>query len=98
MSSFDIARITGAAPLRETGTNIPARARPGDPNAAQGAGAPLPGVSVETTGTPSAGEAPVDNERVAAIRSALQQGTYPLKPAEIADAIIAARLMLSVGE
>ena len=37
---------------------------------------------------------PVDAERVALIRSAIAHGTYPVLPAKIADAMIAAGLLL----
>lgn len=47
----------------------------------------------------SAGDsAPVDHDRVAEIRKAIEQGTYPLIPNEIADGIIAAGLYQIVGE
>lgn len=39
-------------------------------------------------------EPPVDHERVEQIRLALARGAYPLVPAEIADAMIAAKLTL----
>ena len=43
----------------------------------------------------SAGErAPVDADRVAEIRRAVEQGRYPVIPARIADAMIAAGLLL----
>ncbi|MEC8772914.1 MAG: flagellar biosynthesis anti-sigma factor FlgM [Pseudomonadota bacterium] len=42
-------------------------------------------------------EVPVDHERVAEIHKALEDGTYPLIPTEIADAIIASRLYGKVG-
>jgi len=46
-----------------------------------------------STSLVSAGDkAPVNHERVAEIRKALETNTYPLIPAEIADAIIAAGL------
>lgn len=79
----------GAAPP-PTATASPA-SPPGSTNAAAG-------VTVEQGVRATAGEAPVDTDRVAEIRTALEQGRYPLNPAQIADAIIAARLMLSVGE
>ena len=44
------------------------------------------------------GEAPVDSERVQAIKKAVEQGTYPILPAKIADAIIAAGLLLRKGQ
>lgn len=40
------------------------------------------------------GTAPVDAERVAEIRKAVERGTYPVIPARIADAMIAAGMLL----
>lgn len=45
-----------------------------------------------------AGEPPVDIERVALIRKAVEDGSYPVVPARIADAMIAAGIMLRSGE
>ena len=42
--------------------------------------------------------APVDSDRVAEIRKAIKDGTYPILPVEIADGIIAAGLFQIVGE
>lgn len=42
------------------------------------------------------GQAPVDAERVDVIRKAIASGTYPVVPAKIADAIIAAGLLLRI--
>lgn len=50
--------------------------------------------SVETTQALSAGAAPVDTDRVALIRKAVESGTYPVLPAKIADAMIAAGMLL----
>jgi len=48
---------------------------------------------------PSAGDqAPIDNDRVAQIRKAIEDGSYPLIPTEIADGIIASGLFQIVGE
>jgi negative regulator of flagellin synthesis FlgM len=44
------------------------------------------------------GQAPIDSERVAEIRKAVEHGTYPLVPAKIADAIIAAGMLLRTAE
>jgi negative regulator of flagellin synthesis FlgM len=41
-----------------------------------------------------AGAAPVDFERVSTIRKAIKSGSYPLVPAKIADAMIAASILL----
>jgi negative regulator of flagellin synthesis FlgM len=40
------------------------------------------------------GEVPIDGDRVAIIRKAIQSGNYPVIPARVADAIIAAGLLL----
>jgi negative regulator of flagellin synthesis FlgM len=44
------------------------------------------------------GEEPVDSDRVEMVRKAVESGNYPLVPAKIADAIIAAGLLLRKGE
>lgn len=41
-----------------------------------------------------AGAPPVDTDRVAMIRKAIAEGNYPIVPAKIADAIIAAGILL----
>ena len=47
------------------------------------------------TSVASAGaEPPVDHERVAQIRKAIEQGRYPIVPTKIADAMIAAGYLL----
>ena len=56
------------------------------------------GAAVVTTTALNAGEVPVDHERVAQIRKAIQSGTYPIVPAKISDAMIAARFLLQVGK
>lgn len=45
-----------------------------------------------------AGEMPVDFERVQLIRKAVESGTYPLLPARVADAMIAAEMILRSGK
>ena len=44
----------------------------------------------------NAGQVPVDGERVAQIRKAIQTGSYPVLPVKISDAMIAAGIMLQV--
>ncbi len=44
------------------------------------------------------GQPPVDAERVAVIRRAVETGTYPMIPARVADAMIAAGLLLRNGK
>lgn len=40
------------------------------------------------------GDPPVDTDRIAVIRKAVESGEYPVVPAKIADAMIAAGLLL----
>lgn len=49
---------------------------------------------VATSDALDPGPIPVDNERVAQVRKAVESGTYPLLPTKVADAIIAAGLLL----
>ena len=51
-----------------------------------------PGVAIEVSSAIDTATPPVETERVEQIRKALQDGTYPLVPAKVADAIIAARV------
>lgn len=44
------------------------------------------------------GQVPVDGERVGEIRRAIRNGTYPLLPTKVADAMIAAGILLRTGE
>ena len=44
------------------------------------------------------GEIPVDIDRVSEIRRAIRNGNYPLVPAKVADAMIAAAILLRDGE
>jgi negative regulator of flagellin synthesis FlgM len=44
------------------------------------------------------GQPPVDTERVAVIRHAVETGNYPMIPARVADAMIAAGLLLRNGK
>lgn len=53
-------------------------------------------VKVETVGDADIRRIPVDAERVAQIRGALRDGTYPLLPTRTADAMIAARMLLAI--
>lgn len=56
-------------------------------------------VDVAASSLSAAGrEAPVDHDRVAEIRKAVEQGRYPVLPAKIADAMIAAGYLLKIKE
>lgn len=96
MSPSDISRIHSAASPRPVGHEAAAartvnssRAAPDKPATAA--------VRVETSTRFDALQPPVDHARVAEIRNALKQGNYPLHPTRIADAMIAAPLLLSAA-
>lgn len=95
MSLYDVSRLNGAAPLRPVSRDSAARTT-GAPREAGIAPADQ-GVTVETGNRVSAGSVPVDGDRVATIKEALRDGSYPIVPAKITDALIAARLMLSTN-
>lgn len=60
---------------------------------------PRGAVDVAASSLAAAGrEAPVDHDRVAEIRKAVEQGNYPLLPTKVADAMIAAGYFLRVKE
>jgi negative regulator of flagellin synthesis FlgM len=78
------ARVKGAAPV----VRAEAVGEPGGGGAGKADGIAL--ASVVTVGT----EVPVEHERVAEIRKAIEQGHYPITPVKIADAMIAAGYLL----
>lgn len=96
MALYDISRLTAAGAARPVSRDLTAGGKA--EAKATGASPATPadkGLAVETGARVAAGSAPVDQDRVAEIRSALRDGTYPIVPTQITDAIIAARLMLS---
>jgi negative regulator of flagellin synthesis FlgM len=101
MSSFEIgaSRPVSAVPGAGQVSTVGAGGKPVQtetvaeaPKAAAAAAAAAP--QVETSDAVKAGAAPVDQERVHTIRHAIETGTYPVLPAKIADAMIAAGMLL----
>lgn len=66
--------------------------------AVQGESASIAGATVETTEALDPGAPPVDADRVEMIRKAVESGKYPVVPAKIADAMIAAGVLLRNGK
>lgn len=89
MNPIDPTRVTPTAARFDGQVTSPVRStHPARPVASEGNA----GIAVDTR---SAGtDAPVDKERVAEIRRAIENGTYPITPARIADAMIAAGYLL----
>jgi len=88
--SAELARRAGA-------DNAVAGASAGSAVASAKANPSRPAISRSALATSDAlepGQAPVDAERVSQIRKAVENGSYPLVPARIADAIIAAGMFL----
>lgn len=96
MSLYDVSRLTGSSPLRAVGNRDTAARTSATPRES-GVASAEQGITVETGNRVAAGSVPVDGDRVATIREALRDGSYPIVPARITDALIAARLMLSTN-
>ena len=100
MPSVELSKLSAVSAPRALTANdraqIEARApvKPGTPAAASS------GISLEVSGAavPDAATPPVDAERVGQIRAALRDGSYPLVPTKIVDAMIAAQVSLTLPE
>ena len=96
MSSFEMNKLQSIMGISPTAGSDRAKAKVAPEGGAPGSGGPASGsnkaagVSVEVAAPAQSGP-PVDTDRVAQIRNALRDGTYPLVPTKIADAMIAAQ-------
>lgn len=101
MPSVELSKLQGIGPARalSDADRTATTARPASP-ASAGSATPAarPGVAVEVSAAAQVDVAspPVDPERVEKIRNALRDGTYPLVPTRIADAMIAAQVSFAV--
>ena len=91
MSSFEIgaSRPVGAAslnPVAPAASVAPAA----DPATAPATTA----AEVQTSVSVAPGNVPVDQDRVSEIRKAVENGTYPVIPMRVSDAMIAAGMLL----
>lgn len=95
MPSVELSKLQGIAVTRAVATSERAQieTRAGAPRSSA---APTPGVSVEIGEISSAASAPVNAERVQEIRAALKDGSYPLVPTKIVDAMIAAQVSFAL--
>lgn len=98
MPSVELSKLPSVSAARALSASdraqIDARARP----ATASSTASTSGISVEVTGASETATPPIDAERVAQIRDALRDGSYPLVPTKIVDAMIAAQVSLSLPE
>lgn len=99
MPSFELSKLQGVTPARgltESDRTQIESSRKAAPSAAANA-ADKPGVALEVGPALDPSKPPVEADRVSQIRKALEDGTYPLVPTKIADAIIAARVGFGVN-
>ncbi len=87
ISAVDTGSVAGSA-SQPAATTTTAPAASSSPQAA----------ALVTSTALDAGEVPIDNSRVTQIKKAIESGTYPLVPAKISDAMIAAGLMLRTAQ
>ena len=96
MSSIELSKLAGISAARPVATGervaIEARAATPSPRTAPAAG----GISLEVSAAADSAAPPVDAERVAQIRDALRDGSYPLVPTRIVDAMIAAQVSFTL--
>ncbi|HEY6816603.1 MAG TPA: flagellar biosynthesis anti-sigma factor FlgM [Croceibacterium sp.] len=91
MKPIDISGPNGVTPRVTATAATPVRgAEPVRPVRTDAAGTDNTALSLATAGS----AAPVDAERVAEIRKAIEDDRYPVIPTRIADAMIAAGLLL----
>jgi negative regulator of flagellin synthesis FlgM len=97
MPSVELSKLQGIGPARalSDADRAGAAARPAYAPAGPSA---KPGVAVEVGAASDLDLAspPVNPERVEEIRNALRDGTYPLVPTKIVDAMIAAQVSFAV--
>lgn len=102
MPSVELSKLSGiSAPRAVTAgdrAQIEARGATAASASASAGAPPSSGISLEVTAASAAATPPVDAERVAQIRKALTDGSYPLLPAKIADAMIAAQVSPSIPD
>lgn len=97
MPSIELSKLPGISPARALATSDRAQVDARAGGAAPGK-APAAGISVEVSAAVNIAAPPVDAERVEQIRAALRDGTYPLVPTKIADAMIAAQVSLALPD
>jgi negative regulator of flagellin synthesis FlgM len=96
MSSIELSKLAGVSAARPvaTGERAPIEARTATPSPRTGT--ITGGISIEVGATADSAAPPVDAERVAQIREALRDGSYPLVPTQIVDAMIAAQVSFTL--
>jgi len=94
MTSIDPAKLSTTQRLHTASVTPLQRAAPARNDAGATAGARAQAPAAALTGTTAGANSPFDVDRVAQIRKAVEDGSYPLLPTRIADAMIAAGYLL----
>lgn len=99
MPSFELSKLQAVTPARALSESDRTQLDAARTSTAKSGSATdgKPGVALEVGTAIDPSTPPVDADRVSQIRAALQDGTYPLVPTKIADAIIAARVGFAVA-
>lgn len=98
MPSIELSKLPGVSAPRALSASDRAQSGARTPAAVPAGAAGTPGISLEVSGAAATASPPVDAERVAQIRAALRDGSYPLVPTKIVDAMIAAQVGPSLPE
>lgn len=98
MPSVELSKLSSVGPARAVASGERAQIEARTRSAAAAPATAAPGISLEVSATSDAASPPVDAERVSQIKAALRDGSYPLVPTKIADAMIAAQVSLSLPE
>lgn len=91
MKPIENSKIAGVSALSRITGNRPG----GSEKPASRASVAEAGMAQRSRATLAGSSAPIDSERVATIRDAIRSGKYPLVPAQVADAMIAAGMFLN---
>lgn len=85
-------------PVRPVGAVDARAARQSSGHSSHVAGADRSEPTIVRSDALDPGEPPVDTDRIAQIRKAVESGDYPLVPTKVADAMIAAGILLRSGK
>ena len=96
-SQLEVGAARPVGPVSGTQSGVAAPA-PAPAGASQTGTTSAPAPAMVNATALSAGNAPVDADRVSAIRKAIASGSYPLIPTKISDAMIAAGLTLRIRQ
>ena len=99
MPSFELNKLQGISATRALSESERSQFEARGASAARNSDAAAtgkPGVALEVNAASTLSTPPVNKERIDQIRKALEDGSYPLVPAQIADAMIAARISFGV--